>query len=495
MLIAEWVAPGPVSAAFMEARGTEIIGINGPVGSGKTRTTFTKALRIAARQSPSKIDGIRRCKILVVRRTYREMWRSTIPTWRKIVPEPLGEWSGGKDQPARHELVFNAGTQWELRVTVDFAAIGEMAAEDFFRGYEPTVVIIDEADLVSEEVIYWATTRTGRFPDLAHAVPVDDGVLLSLNAPELGNYLDAWMEKREVEGARLSLLPAGEVLFDGEMQIFVQPGGMTPSAENRLNLPADYYDKMVKTLPGWLLDRMVHNKRGLSRSGDPVYPEYNDHVHFAGRVVEASPGARLVVGVDAGFTPAAVIKETMADGQVRWLGEVIADRAGPQAFGLMVKQYLGERFPRCKYVGSADPAANAGGDLDDGSWIMKFEAAAGFRVHPAPVPGNAPNLRLQAVREPLERMIGGQPGFLLSSACPVVRRGFMSGYRLTSTMIAGGADDEKVLRAPAKNKYSHPHDAGQYANLFDADIGELLGRPAEHRFTKPIVAKTDFRVI
>jgi hypothetical protein len=74
---------------------------------------------------------------------------------------------------------------------------------------------------------------------------------------------------------------------------------------------------------------------------------------------------------------------------------------------------------------------------------------------------NDPDVRINSVRYFLNLMIDGQPAFLISrEGCPILVKGFMSGYHFKRMQIGG---DERYQDKPNKNKYSHPHDALQYA--------------------------------
>ena len=62
----------------------------------------------------------------------------------------------------------------------------------------------------------------------------------------------------------------------------------------------------------------------------------------------------------------------------------------------------------------------------------------------------------------IDRMADGKPALLVSPECRVLLKGFTSGYcrRRINTKGAPRYEDR-----PAKNKYSHPHDALQYMFL------------------------------
>ncbi len=60
--------------------------IQGPIGSGKTNAMFRRLGRHAMQQAPSQRDGLRRTRWAIVRNTFPELKRTTIPTWRRVWP-------------------------------------------------------------------------------------------------------------------------------------------------------------------------------------------------------------------------------------------------------------------------------------------------------------------------------------------------------------------------------------------------------------------------
>jgi hypothetical protein len=453
-----WASPGPVSAAFMGSGG-RIQVLNGPIGSGKTTTVLMKALRLAAQQAPStrrrarNSQGatvpVRLFKLCVVRDTYRQLWATTIQSWFKRVPREVGDFVGAVGAPATHKVQFQLTDGTIVDFQVDFVAIGEHAAEDVLRGYEPTAFYLNEADLLAKEVLTYARGRAGRFPDMADGGPSWYGVLVDCNAPTFGTWLyEDWFTRgRE------------ELAADG-VDLFVQPSGLSPAAENLMNLPPGYYADQIKGADVWYVARMIENKPGYSREGKPVYPEFMDHLHVAAGNLELVHGLPLILGLDAGLNPAAAFCQRLADGSWRVVDELVGETGtGPTRFGEALAQRLHERYGKASaIVGWADPSASDGADKRGGeqSWVEIVAAKAAITIRPAPTNRLIP--RLEAVRRPLSRLIDGKPGLLLSPRCATLRQGFAAGYRFRKRVGSNETDD-----VPEKNSYSHVHDALQYA--------------------------------
>ena len=453
-----WTPPGPVAARFMSST-AKVQTLNGPVGSGKTTACLIKGIRLAQRQMVSTQDStvdargqrakVRKFKLCCVRDTYRQLWKTTLPSWWKRVPRDMGDFSGSDGGPATHIVKFQLADGTVVLMQVDFIAIGDNAAEDVLRGYEPTAFYLNEADLLAEEVFLYALGRAGRYPDISEGGASWFGVLMDCNAPELMNWL-----------YRLAFKVSPEKLLAMNWALFRQPGGREPDAENLTNLPTGYYQLQAAVNPDWYVARMVDNTPGYSRAGKPIYPEFKDAHHVASHELPFTAGLVLFVGLDAGLSPAAVFGQRMPNGVWRILDELVSEQGtGPVRFAADLARRLKERFGGARTVrGFADPSAAYGADRKNGDqdWIEIVASRAGLSIVPAPT--NALTPRLEAVRLPLTRLIDGEFAFQLSPRCEVLREGFASGYRFRKLQ----AGDDRYADEPDKNEYSHPHDALQY---------------------------------
>lgn len=467
-------APGPIAGRFMLSR-ARVKAIMGPIGSGKTSSVLVNQVQMAGLQRPSPIDAVRRYKFCVVRDTYRQLWETTIPSWWKWMPKTTGSWSGGSGEPARHAIKYQLRDRSYVELIAEFIAIGEHKVEDVLRGYEPTSFYLNEADLLAPEVLIFCRSRAGRYPNMQHGGPSWYGVMMDFNAPDIENYVYKVFVEEQPDGH----------------EFFRQPGGLSPQAENIQNLPPNYYDELMKGQPDWWVRRYVHNEWGYSRDGKPVYPEFSDALHVASSPIEPVPEIPLIIGADAGLTPAAVIKQRMPDGQWRTLDEIVAEPGagmGPMRFGELLAQRLKERFEGFAAQvygdrtslnmirGYADPAAAFGVDKNAGErdWIQIVSAASGVRFRAAPTNKLIP--RLEAVRTTFTRMIDGtKPGYLLSPRCTVLRKAYNSGYRYKRVLVAG---PEQYRDEPDKNQWSHAADADQYAHVGGGEYLEVMGRQA-----------------
>ena len=256
------------------------------------------------------------------------------------------------------------------------------------------------------------------------------------------------------------------------------------------NLVAGYYENQISDQPAWYIRRMVLSKIGYSRSGKPVYPEFNPDLHVAPAELLPVPGLQLKIGVDAGRTPAGIIGQAMPNGQLRILDELCTEDMGPKRFGealnlvLKTDKYKAWVIPRGEFAGFGgqvpppihgvgDPSAGfAGDDADEQSWLTICSNTTGIYIAPAPT--NLLTPRLEAVRRSMVKLIDGQhPGLLVSPTCKAIIKGFNSGYRYRKMKVGSR---EIYEQGPDKNASSHPHDALQYLALDASDYQELLGR-------------------
>lgn len=438
-------------------------GICGPIGSGKTTANFVKHILNAARQQRSTIDGIRKYKLCVVRDTYRQLWSTTIPTWNRIASQDTGEWTGSKGGPASHVIKWERGGV-EIHLTVEFVAIGENAAEDVLRGYEPTAFYLNEGDLLQEDVYTEAFGRLDRYPAMTEGGATWSGITIDMNAP----VLSSWAYDKFYR----HLHP--------DFDFFRQPSGFAENAENLHNLAPGYYRLKAIDQPEWWVRRMIECVPGFTRVGKPVYPEFNDTLHVASTEILPFPMAPLIIGLDAGLSPAGAICQAVPGGRFLVLDELVTiPGTGSLRFAELLNDLLKRRYSDhlasfrrgVKAIrGYADPAAQFGVDrmAGEASWIDIVERACGFRIDPATT--NAVIRRHEAVRLPLTMFPDGKPRFQLSPVCITIREGFNSGYHFKEVRSSGAVRDVEEVE---KNRFSHVHDALQYAAMgggFDTEV-------------------------
>lgn len=495
--------PGPIAeAAYWDD--SSVVGIQGPVGSGKTTTVLKSRTRRAMSIPRSVIDGMRRYKLLVVRETYRQLWSTTIPDFLKVYPKHLGDWSGGKGGPVTFVMRFSDGSHvppppghradWsdDIEFIVEFMAFGD-DIEGSMRGLQTTDMWLHEMDTNPIEVILNGITRVNRHPGMEHFAGyppelLDFGQIVGdFNAPEPDNWLAELIlnpdKMAEIVRTMNADLPAGArpILF----RFHFQPGYGADGAENMGNLSPGYYPKQIALLKalgrGDKVDRLVFNKIVHAKAGEPVFQrEFRRRLHVADGPLKPWAGVPLRIGMDQGFKGAAVIAQVLVEGtglrrRVMWqiLGELHfpKERLMAKVFGTRLAEALETRWPGHRIEAAwSDMAGEHGSSQaadENETWNLLVGRAAGFRVRPQKIGTNRLQPRLEAVRAALEAPIdAGRTGLLIDPSCTFLIAGFEARYVWTDEINANG-DKRKV-----------PDKSLTEANVMDALQYLLL---SEHR--------------
>ena len=355
--IANYRPPGPVAAAFINDREHDACLIMGPVGSGKTNALIFKLLRTVATLVPPLKSGVIQAKAALVRADYRTLYATTLPTWWGWFPQdyPGSDWVGGADRPASHGVRFITPRGRKIELFMEFKALGDKRVEDVMRGWEGTIFLTNETDLMTEDELEFGLQRTRRFPrraDIEHDAALPSFVFGDLNAP---GDPENWVVKRFLDKS----LP--------RHKLYVQPSGLSPQAENIDNLQPGYYRALAETMEPWKVDRFVHGKIGYDRSGLPVYPEFDQRLNVSATPLTPLAGVPIHIGLDGFLHPAAVIVQRRPNLQIAVLEEFYFGRVGPTRFGEMLAAALEERY-RDSPVGHVfyDPSADYGADKEGG---------------------------------------------------------------------------------------------------------------------------------
>lgn len=475
---AEFTFPGPVAHALYWDDG-DIVGIQGPVGSGKTTTTLKSRLRRAVMMPRSVIDGWRRYKLLVVRETYRQLWSTTIPSYLETYPKNLGQWSGGRGDPVTHVIQFNDG-MGPIEFRVEFMAFGDDVIASM-RGVQTTDIWLNETDTVPVEVLTAGIGRIDRWPGASHfeGYPPElrgyGQIICDFNAPDEDNWTfrvfhDPAERKRMAE-AMTAGLPEGTRSIN--INFHNQPGFGEVGCENLQNLSAAYYPRQIAAMRlagrGDMIDRLIHNRIVYLRAGDPVFSrEFNRRIHVSPSTIQPEPGIPLRIGLDQGFKGAAVICQFVPPFHWLFLAELHFpnERLMAVTFGQRLAELLERRFPGQRIeAGWGDMAGEQGASQaadENATWNKLVGQAAGFRVRPQRIGTNRIQPRLEALRASLEFIHGGRPGLLIDPSCKFLIRGFEARYVWKDEVDANG-DKRKI---PDKSlTEANVMDAAQYVAL------------------------------
>jgi len=445
----------PTCAAFMKSEAFGRI-IAGPVGSGKTTACLFELFRRSCEQAPAH-DGIRYTRFAIVRQTLKQL--------KDTVLKDIVSWLKGV-------------AEYKVSDNTIYISIGDVRSEWLLIPLETPE---DQRRLLSMQL-------TGAW--MSESIEMDVGIISPL-AGRLGRYPSGnlgsptwfgWIADTNMpaEGSDWHKLMALDTPPD--VQVFIQPGGMEPEAENleyltqtdetiklRLDVPEErelrrkqgrtYYERFIRSnSPDWC-KRYVHAQYGDDPSGTAVHRESFKHsFHVAGELepVSAFP---LIVGQDFGRDPCAVICQLDHKGRFLVLEEIIAEDIGLE---LQIERLLRPRLAQTRYLGKSvvvigDPSGvNKDSIYEENSFdVLK---RSGFMAFPAPT--NDPDARIRAVDAFLLGQRDGGAAFLIDGGrCPTLVRALNGGYRYARTRA--GVRKPK----PDKNSYSHIADALQYACL------------------------------
>ena len=408
--------------------------IIGPVGSGKTTGLFFKLVYMAGLQAPSPIDGVRYSKAVIVRNTFPQLRDTTIPSWKYWFKDGIaGEW-----QKTENRFILRYA---DVECEVLFRALDTPDDVDRVLSLEVTFVILDEFVTLKKEIVEAIAARAGRYPPKIDGGATNWGVWGSSNP---GNE-DSWWYEHLVS----TELPS-------HTNLYVQPSGTSPDAENLENLPGqqNYYPSLVEGKSEEWVKQFIECQWGFSLDGRPVFPMFRPDMHVSKKPLLPNPYMQLVVGVDPGRgSGAIVIGQEDLHGRLLIYDEIITKGKGAERVILEhLKPLLRHKYPGFKVVIAPDPSANNGGQTDERSIIDVYRKHFTVKYES----NNTLTPRLEAVEHYMTRLTDVGPALLIDLRCKQLTRAFSGGYRYTINR------KDMESPTPEKNPYSHPADAAQY---------------------------------
>lgn len=428
----------------------------GPVGSGKTTAAVIELLRRSMAQTPAQ-DGLRYTRHAIVRQTLKQLKDTVLKDCQNWL-KGLGHWK--VSEGTYHVDFGNVRSEWVFIPLED--------AEDQARllSMQLTGAWLSECIEMDFDVVGPISGRLGRYPSGAQGVPTWKGFIADTNFPTEMTPWHNYMENP----------PPG-------VQIFKQPSGLAPEAENlnwlvqseeTIKLPIDhparlaqgrrYYERFIEQFgedSDWV-KRYVYAQYGDDPSGAAVFKntfKYDFHTVPDTMLI---PGYPLLVGQDFGRNPWSLIA------QMDHLGRLVCHREVPGVnVGLEkhVNQNLrpllfSNQFIGYRVAAVGDPSGVAKSSISEESCVDVM-GRLGIPCFPAPTNDIAP--RLRAVEALLGRQTNGGPSLIISrTGCPHLCRAMAGGYRFTK--MKTGA----LRTVPDKNDkegYSHVSDDLQYLAL------------------------------
>ncbi len=425
----------PTGAAFMKSEAFFRL-LAGPIGSGKTTTCIFELLRRAVEQRPAP-DGLQYTRFAIVRQTLKQL--------KDTVLNDIEQWLKGlvryKVSDSTIYIEFdNIRSEWLLIPLDD--------PEDQRRllSMQLTGAWLSECIEMSTEIVPPVLGRCGRYPSAAMGGASWFGAIADTNMPSEG---DPWHNLMAIN-------------TPPDWQIFVQPGGLEPKAENlnylfqnprTLALPLDHPERLEQGRkyyvqnarnhnPDWV-KRYVHAQYGNDPTGSAVFRDtfkkgfhsvkLTDDQRAAGRKYAIEPvfGYPLVVVQDFGRNPCSLICQIDHKGRGLVLEELATEDTGLE---LHIQTVLKPALNQERYVGRSvyvigDPAGRQRStSYEETSFdVLK---RAGLRAFPAPT--NDIPKRIGAVDAMLLQQRDGGPALLIDEdLCPKLMLAMQGKYRYT----------------------------------------------------------------
>ena len=432
--------------------------ITGPLGSGKTWTDCTKCFNIMCEQEPNA-QGHRKTKIIVIRNTYSELLTTVYKDFEDLFGD-LGKFSKGGKEPPNAKFIFKLEDKTLVRSEIIFIALDRPEAIKKLRGIQATIGYVSEVKEIDKSIFDMLDLRLGRYPSSLDGGPTFYGIIGDTNQCDEDHWLYELAEEEKPEGWTFLTQPGGvkkEMIVEKGKPKWTGKWLVNEKGENQHNLPPDYYKRgMVAKADSWILVNLA-NEYGIVMEGKPVYKEqWNDSFHVSD-TIQLIEDRAVVVGLDFGLTPSAIFGQETPHGIINILDEVTGSGMGIKQFMKHIfKPLVNEKYRGCKLILVGDPAGERRADTDEET-VFKVLQDMGYEPEKANT--NDPLIRWEAVRGFLNSAIDGRAGFQLHKRCKLLRKGFSSGYHLKRIQVTG---EKRYTDKPAKNKYSHPHDALQY---------------------------------
>jgi hypothetical protein len=440
----------PTCARFMKSQSFGRL-IAGPVGSGKTTSCVFELFRRACEQAPAP-DGLRYTRFAIVRQTLKQLKDTVLKDITTLL-----------DGIATYKVSENTVHIEIGDVRSEFILIPLDSPEDQRRllSMQLTGAWASEAIEMDVGLMDALAGRLGRYPGPALGGCTWFGMIADTNMPSQGSPWHKFMESPSPD-----------------WQIFKQPSGLSPDAENlnyltqtaeTLKLPIDhpdrisqgrtYYERLARGHGESWVARYVHAEYGEDPSGTAVFREsFNRNFHVVDELMPVSSHP-LIIGQDFGRDPWSVICQVDHKGRFLVLEEVPAEDIGLE---LHIERSLRPVLMQARYLGRpvviiGDPSGKSKSSIYEET---TFDVLKRMGYMALPAPTNDLDPRLRAIEAFLMAQRDGGPAMVIDgSRCPLVIQGLAGEYRFAKTRSG------QRRPVPDKNDASHRIDALQYAAL------------------------------
>jgi hypothetical protein len=453
--------------------------ICGPVGSTKTSAGIIKIAHHAQRMAPCA-DGIRRSRAVWVRNTRQMLTDTSIPDFLKWFPD--GVWGSMAKTDYKFTMRFD-----DVECEVLFRGLDDANDVRRLLSLQLSFGILDEFREIHPDIYEALQGRLGRYPDKMLVPPRPEWGVDDKGHPIGGCVMDDGTPNKHLWG--MTNPPDADTYWETllteppkNVSVFFQPSGLSQEADWLHFLPEGYYENLAEGKSQDWVDVYINNQFGRSLSGQPVFKAFSRDTHVSHSALRLV-GNQIIIGTDAGLSPAAVF------GQIDYQGRVLVHDA-LHSSGMGALRFIREKIKplmATKYSGMSalvviDPTAFHRSDTDEKS-VADIFRAEGFKVVPAKTNNITP--RIASVDQYLTRTVDSKPALVINKeGCGDLVAAMGGKYRYKTN--TKGETDVK----PDKNHpWSDLADCLQYLCLH-ADGGTAIGRAlqTERRVVRTVSA-------
>lgn len=465
--------PSPTIVDLLETYNEQkVTCLLGPIGGGKTVGIIMALISIMQAQGADN-RGRRRTRFAIVRNTRQQLRDSVLKSVHDWLP-PNGASILWKETEMTQVITYQLADGTTVYSEWMFRSLDNEDDARKLLSVEYTVGWISEFREIPHQLLTDMRSRMGRFPAMVDGGPTWSGVLAESNFPIEGSEWWQMMEVDRPSWLKVLKQPPAMILDPARVGMYIP----NPLSENTQWLPAAYYEDLMEGSTLYWQQSMVLCVYPASLDGKAVYAQtFKRKYHVADEsLVTWQMGGlspTLLIGIDQGRNPAAVLCQQQPKGSLFVFREAIGTNMGMDRF---VDEVLRPILAQKLFVGIPvlcvlDPAGFAKAQTSDISPADVLQQK-GFKVISAPT--NDPSRRIEAVERTMMRVDGLQ----IDPSCIELIRGLANDYRFR-TKRDGQLED----RPEKKHPVSDLQDSLQYACLIAG--GMAYGRLLSHH-PKPL---------
>lgn len=437
--------------------------IIGPLGSGKSFAMIMELLRRAVTQEPDS-HNIRPTRFAIIRNTSAQIRDTCLADIQALFKEAGIMTYRVSDSRITMAFFLGDGT----KVESDWLLIPIERREDTRKllSLQLTGAWASEFRELDYSIIAAVMGRIGRYPSRARITPTWRGLIAESNPFSEGSD---WYKNLVME------LPE-------DWDFWQQPGGLSEDAENIANLDGDYYARLMNGTDEEWQKVHVHGQFGDDLSGQAVWGRAFNYKYHTKSGLQTNPELPLMVAMDLGRTPTALITQIDNFGRLLVIKEITSVDMGLHTFmgQLLIPTLAEDQFRTSSRYIVADPAGRQKSQISEESAFDVFRSH-GFTAHPATTNDISP--RLRAVESLLLQNRGDGAALVMDKDnCPQLIAACRHNYKYARKKT-GVLDDKPEKLHP----WSDLADALQYASL--AVSANLPGRVSMYNTSRSKDAK------